>query len=80
MTRVAVVLVALLVVSAVLFTISKARTFQFFGEIVPRVETNQKVVALTFDDGPAPEVRELLDTLVETPSFYARELLSLRRP
>ncbi|MFN2390735.1 MAG: polysaccharide deacetylase family protein [Pyrinomonadaceae bacterium] len=35
-----------------LFQISKSRTFQFFGEIYPRVETQQKVVALTFDDGP----------------------------
>ena len=63
MKRVAIILVTLLLVSAALFKISKSRTFQFFGEIVPRVETNQKVVALTFDDGPAPEVRPLLDTL-----------------
>ena len=34
--------------------ISNSRTFQFFGEIVPRVETEERVVALTFDDGPAP--------------------------
>src|SRR6476659_6194008 len=64
MKRIAIIVVAVLVVAAVLFRISKARTFQFFGEIVPRVETNEKVVALTFDDGPAPEVRPLLDTLV----------------
>jgi peptidoglycan/xylan/chitin deacetylase (PgdA/CDA1 family) len=63
MKRVALAVIAVLLVCAVLFKISKSRTFQFFGEIVPRVETNQKVVALTFDDGPAPEVRELLDTL-----------------
>lgn len=36
------------------YRISKARTFQFFGEIVPRVETSERVVALTFDDGPVP--------------------------
>ena len=63
MKRVAIVLITLLLLSAVLFKISKSRTFQFFGEIVPRVETKQRVVALTFDDGPAPTVRELLDTL-----------------
>lgn len=34
------------------YRISKSRTFQFFGEIVPRVETSRKAVALTFDDGP----------------------------
>ena len=35
-----------------LFQISKSRTFQFFGEIYSRVEASEKVVALTFDDGP----------------------------
>ena len=38
--------------AAALFQLSKSRTFQFFGRIVPRVETSQRVVALTFDDGP----------------------------
>ncbi len=38
--------------AVVLFQISKSRTFQFFGEIYPRIETSEKVVALTFDDGP----------------------------
>ncbi len=45
-------LLLLLGVSVLLFQISKSRTFQFFGEIYSRVETQQKVVALTFDDGP----------------------------
>jgi peptidoglycan/xylan/chitin deacetylase (PgdA/CDA1 family) len=34
------------------FAYSKSTTSQLFGVIVPRVETSQKVVALTFDDGP----------------------------
>lgn len=38
--------------AAVLWQLSKSRTFQFFGVIVPRVETQRKLVALTFDDGP----------------------------
>ena len=63
MKRVAIAVIAVVLIAAVLFKVSKMRTFQFFGEIVPRVETNQKVVALTFDDGPAPQVRPLLDTL-----------------
>lgn len=46
--------IALLVLSAIAWKVSNSRTFQFFGEIVPRVETSQKVVALTFDDGPTP--------------------------
>lgn len=36
----------------VLWQVSRSRTFQFFGEIIPKVNTSEKVVALTFDDGP----------------------------
>ena len=44
--------------------LSRARTFQLFGEIVPRVETERKVVALTFDDGPRSDtVDEILAVL-----------------
>lgn len=49
----------------VLFQVSKSRTFQFFGGLVSRVETNDKVVALTFDDGPELYTREVLDLLKE---------------
>src|SRR5215210_5068368 len=47
---------ALLLVAglAALWQASRSRTFQFFGQLVPRVNTSQKVVALTFDDGPTP--------------------------
>ena len=38
-----------------LWQASRSRTFQFFGRLVPSVRTSQKVVALTFDDGPTPE-------------------------
>ena len=38
-----------------LFEISKARCFSLVGEAVCRVETRQKVVALSFDDGPTAE-------------------------
>lgn len=50
-----VVTIALIVVG--LFTVwqvSRSRTWQMFGELVNRVETDQRVVALTFDDGPTP--------------------------
>jgi chitin deacetylase len=40
--------------AAGLWQISKSRTFQFFGGLVSRVPTSQRVVALTFDDGPLP--------------------------
>ena len=47
-----------------LWQISRSRTFQFFGRLIPRVNTSQKVVALTFDDGPTPEATgQILSTL-----------------
>jgi peptidoglycan/xylan/chitin deacetylase (PgdA/CDA1 family) len=40
-------------------------TFQLFGDYVARVDTNDRVVALTFDDGPdpfhTPKVLDVLD-------------------
>jgi len=47
-----------------LWNVASARTFQFFGDLVDRVETNEKVVALTFDDGPDPAgAQQVLDLL-----------------
>jgi len=59
--RVAVVLgvvaaLALLAVPAGM--LANSRTFQLFGEVVPRVDTSERAVALTFDDGPTPEAAE----------------------
>ncbi len=60
----------ILAVAAALLTsigawrISKARCFQLVGEMTCRVETTQKIVALSFDDGPTPEgVDAVLKTL-----------------
>jgi len=52
------VTVLILVISVGLRQVSRSRTFQFFGEIIPRVDTSQKIVALTFDDGPTPEATD----------------------
>lgn len=52
MRKALVVLVLLLAAAYGTWVLSRSRTFQLFGEIVPRVETDRKVVALTFDDGP----------------------------
>lgn len=60
----AVSLVVVLTAAVVLWNVSSSRTFQFFGELVARVETTEKVVALTFDDGPHPAGGQyVLDTL-----------------
>lgn len=65
--RKATLLLALLILGAYgAFVLSRSRTFQLFGEIVPRVETDRKVVALTFDDGPlSATVDEILGTLAK---------------
>ena len=49
----------------ILFQVSKSRSFQFYGEIIPRVNTNKKVVALTFDDAPTKYSNEVVDILSE---------------
>ncbi|MEH7442942.1 polysaccharide deacetylase family protein [Bacillus sp. JJ1122] len=46
-----------------LFKITKLRTFQFFGGLTYQVETQDKVIALTFDDGPTENVDQLLPLL-----------------
>ncbi len=60
------VIVTVVTLVVIGFQISKSRTFQFFGELVPRVNTPQKAVALTFDDGPIPgSTEEILSILNE---------------
>ena len=47
-----------------LWRLHKSRSVQLWGGLVTRVETDQQVVALTFDDGPSPGGTEaILDTL-----------------
>jgi peptidoglycan/xylan/chitin deacetylase (PgdA/CDA1 family) len=41
------------------------RNFQFFGELIDHVETDQKVIALTFDDSPGPASDQVLQILKE---------------
>lgn len=42
-----------------------SRSFQFYGGIVNHVSTDEKVVALTFDDGPSANVEQLLPLLAK---------------
>lgn len=55
--------------AAALFFVSyrlmNSRTFQLFGALVSRVNTQEKVVALTFDDGPSERTDEILGILHE---------------
>jgi peptidoglycan/xylan/chitin deacetylase (PgdA/CDA1 family) len=73
----AIVVAVLLMIFLALYgtwQLSKSRNFQLFGEIVPRVDTTAKVVALTFDDGPTVEYTQgVLDVLREkgvTATFF----------
>lgn len=46
------------------YKLMNSRTIQLTGALTARVETQEKVVALTFDDGPTPADRAtILDTL-----------------
>lgn len=60
---VALILVGVLFLGFVLFQVSKSRTFQFFGGLTYRVNTQQKIVAFTFDDAPSEKTQEVLDIL-----------------
>lgn len=45
------------------FKVTKLRTFQFFGGLTYQVETENKVIALTFDDGPTKNLDQILPLL-----------------
>lgn len=61
-----IILVATIFVAAVaLRALSNARTYQLFGALHDRVNTTQKLVALTFDDGPTKMTDSILTILDE---------------
>ncbi|GAD83595.1 polysaccharide deacetylase [Nocardia asteroides NBRC 15531] len=65
--------VVVLAVVGGLYVLMNSRTYQLTGELVARVETDQKWVALTFDDGPThrtPEVLRMLAELRVPATFY----------
>jgi peptidoglycan-N-acetylglucosamine deacetylase len=55
--------IVIALISAGLFKVTKLRNFQFFGGLTYQVETENKVIALTFDDGPTKNVDQLLPLL-----------------
>lgn len=59
-------ILGLTILSLVLLKVSKNESFQFFGELVSSSETTEKLVALTFDDGPTKgRTEEILSILGE---------------
>jgi len=68
-----VLLFTVLTISA--FQISRSRNFQFFGDLVSSVQTDKRIIALTFDDGPwadkyTNEVINVLDELDVKGTFF----------
>ncbi|MFJ7663398.1 polysaccharide deacetylase family protein [Lysinibacillus sp. NPDC097162] len=45
------------------YKLMNSRAYQLFGNITNKVETTQKVIALTFDDGPTDNVKMILPLL-----------------
>lgn len=56
-------LVAVLLVVTGGYFLMNSRTYQLAGRLVDRVDTGEKVVALTLDDGPSDRAAEVLDLL-----------------
>ncbi|MFI6211785.1 polysaccharide deacetylase family protein [Nocardia brasiliensis] len=61
----ALVLVVLLVLAVGGYYLMNSRSFQLAGRLVNRVDTADKVVALTLDDGPTERTPEVLKTLAD---------------
>ncbi|MFE9784617.1 polysaccharide deacetylase family protein [Nocardia salmonicida] len=59
-------IVVVSVVAVGLYVVMNSRTYQVAGRLVDRVETDEKVVALTFDDGPTARTPEVLRVLGES--------------
>lgn len=58
MLNVIVLFFILFVLVIITWRFSRSRKIQFVGELIYRVNINEKVIALTFDDGPMPVYTE----------------------
>lgn len=61
----ALVLVVVLALAVGGYYLMNSRTFQLAGRLVNRVDTTDRVVALTLDDGPTDKAPEVLKVLAE---------------
>ncbi len=63
-----IIMTSFLLVTAIaisLFSISKSRSFQFFGTIYSSFPNDEKKIALTFDDGPSANTQLIIKKLKE---------------
>ncbi|MFJ7920301.1 polysaccharide deacetylase family protein [Lysinibacillus fusiformis] len=58
-----IVIVVIFALAFSAYKLMNARNYQLFGNITSHVETNDKVVALTFDDGPTKNTEAILSLL-----------------
>ncbi len=58
-----IVIVVILAFTFSAYKLMNARKYQLFGNLTSQVETNDKVVALTFDDGPTKNTDAILSLL-----------------
>lgn len=64
-TKLIITAILLLLVLRLGLVLVSSRSFQFFGGIVHRVKTQERMVALTFDDGPTDQTEQVLEVLEE---------------
>jgi peptidoglycan-N-acetylglucosamine deacetylase len=75
--RVAVALLLAFAIAGVgAYELMRSRSFQLAGDLVQRVDTAERVVALTFDDGPTPKHTEWVLDLLEERNIHATFYLS----
>ena len=66
-------LLFVLIILLATWQLSRSTTYQLFGDIISHIETDQPVIALTFDDGPSPQyLQNDLETLASssTPATF----------
>ncbi|NLU64055.1 polysaccharide deacetylase family protein [Rhodococcus sp. HNM0563] len=80
---VSIVVLVLIVAAFTAYRLMDSRSTQLFGTLVDRVDTDEKVVALTLDDGPSPLTPEVLQTLADADvpaTFYVTGTEMAERP
>lgn len=62
-TYLGIILLFIVVLAFGAYKLMNARDYQLFGKIISHIDTTEKVVALTFDDGPTKNVSAILTLL-----------------
>lgn len=74
MKKITVIVVVLTLLLGLFWQVSRSDKFQIIGDLIYRVETHEKLVALTFDDGPSrqatPKILDILDEANIKATFY----------